>query len=160
MNEKTEMLHKICKSLMEELEEYSKKIDKADGMNVGDLDAVDKLSHALKSIKTTIAMMEAGEEGGYSGRYIPYYGGMAYAQGDNRGGTMGGTRSSYNDGMSYAGRRNARRDSMGRYSSEGGYSRAEDGMQELIAEMRDVMGDLPDHKRMEVQRFIEKMERM
>ena len=28
MNEKTEMLHKLCKALTEELDEYSKKIEK------------------------------------------------------------------------------------------------------------------------------------
>ena len=107
-------------------------------MSAGDLETVDKLAHALKSIKTTIAMMES--EGGYSGRYYPM-GGMAYNDGR-----------SYNDGMSYA--RN--RDSMGRYSRRG-YSRAEDGMQELIGEMRDMMGSLPDDKRREVQRFIDRM---
>ena len=136
--DKIEMLHNICDVLTDEMEEVSKKLDKAGGMSAGDLETVDKLAHALKSIKTTIAMMES--EGGYSGRYYPM-GGMAYNDGR-----------SYNDGMSYA--RN--RDSMGRYSRRG-YSRAEDGMQELIGEMRDMMGSLPDDKRREVQRFIDRM---
>lgn len=135
--DKIEMLHNICDVLTDEMEEVSKKLDKAGGMSAGDLETVDKLAHALKSIKTTIAMMES--EGGYSGRYYPM-GGMAY----NDGG-------SYNDGMSYA----RKRDSMGRYSSR--YSRAEDGMQEIIGEMRDMMGSLPDDKRREVQRFIDRM---
>ena len=43
MHEKIEMLHKLCAALMEELEEYSKKIEKTDGMSAGDLEAVDKL---------------------------------------------------------------------------------------------------------------------
>lgn len=145
--DKIEMLHNVCEVLTDEMEEVSKKLDKAGGMSAGDLETVDKLAHALKSIKTTIAMMES--EGGYSGRYYPM-GGMAYNDG-----------SSYNDGMSYARGRtgNVRRDSMGRYSSrrEGGYSRAEDGIQELIGEMRDMMGSLPDDKRREVQRFIDRM---
>lgn len=136
--DKIEMLHNICEVLTDEMEDVSKKLEKAGGMSAGDLETVDKLAHALKSIKTTIAMMES--EGGYSGRYYPM-GGMAYNDGR-----------SYNDGMSYA--RN--RDSMGRYSRRG-YSRAEDGMQELIGEMRDMMGSLPDDKRREVQRFIDRM---
>jgi hypothetical protein len=142
--DKIEMLHNVCEVLTDEMEEVSKKLDKAGGMSAGDLETVDKLAHALKSIKTTIAMMES--EDGYSGRYYPM-GGMAY----NDGG-------SYNDGMSYARGRtgNVRRDSMGRYSSRG-YSRAEDGIQELIGEMRDMMGSLPDDKRREVQRFIDRM---
>ena len=69
-----------------------------------DLDYVDKLTHALKSIKTTIAMVEAEDGGSYSDgsyRMYPHW-------------------NSYNDGMnngSYARGRgsNARRDSMGRY---------------------------------------------
>ena len=139
--DKIEMLHNVCEVLTDEMEEVSKKLDKAGGMSAGDLETVDKLAHALKSIKTTIAMMEA--DGGYSGRYPMY----AY----NDGGSY------RNDGMSYA--RGRKRDSMGRYSSryEGGYSRAEDGIQELIGEMRDMMGSLPDDKRREVQRFIDRM---
>ena len=141
MMDKIEMLHNVCEVLTDEMEEVSKKLDKAGGMSAGDLETVDKLAHALKSIKTTIAMMEA--DGGYSGRYPMY----AY----NDGGSY------RNDGMSYA--RGRKRDSMGRYSSryEGGYSRAEDGIQELIGEMRDMMGSLPDDKRREVQRFIDRM---
>lgn len=99
MDKKLETLHKLCEALMEELEDYSKKIEKSDGMSAGDLEAVDKLTHALKSVKTTIAMMESedGGEGGYSGRYMPWYGGMAYA--DGRGGQGG---SSNRGGMSSA----------------------------------------------------------
>ena len=42
MEKKIETLHKLCEALIEELEEYSKKIEKADGMSAGDLEAVDK----------------------------------------------------------------------------------------------------------------------
>ena len=64
------------------------------------------------------------------------------------------------EGRSYArGRgRNAKRDSMGRYSSEGGYSMAGD---EMIDELRDLMQDAPDEQtRMEFQRFIQRIEQM
>lgn len=63
-------------------------------------------------------------------------------------------------GSSYArGRgRNARRDSMGRYSREGGYSQ---GAEDMIQELRELMEDAPDDKtRQEFQRFIQKIEQM
>ena len=60
-------------------------------------------------------------------------------------------------GMSYArGRgRNARRDSMGRYSNE--YSRT-DGVEELVDNVRSMMQDLPQNLRQDAQRFIQKLE--
>lgn len=127
MDEKLNVLHELCDALSDELADVNMKIRKADGMSAGDLEAVDKLSHALKSIKTTIAMMEA--DSGYSGGYAPHMG--TYT--DNR-------------GMSYRGRSYAtRRDSMGRYSRRG-YSYA-DGMDELIDEMEKMLPGLSDEKR-------------
>ena len=150
MHEKIEMLHKLCAALMEELEEYSKKIEKTDGMSAGDLEAVDKLSHALKSIKTTIAMMEADD--GYSERYMPRYGGMSYA--DNGRGNRGG--SGYEN--SYARGRNARRDSMGRYSRDGGYSYAAE-MDGIMDELRGMMADMPADKQRRVQQLMDELNR-
>lgn len=96
----TEDLHELCEKITEEISEANKKLDKAGGkMTAGDLEYIDKLTHALKSIKTTLAMEEYDEEDGYSG-----------ARGDGRG--RG---------------RNARRDSMGRYSRDGGYSMEDRG---------------------------------
>lgn len=170
MDEKTEMLHKVCKALMAELEDYAKKIEKSDGMSAGDLEAVDKLSHALKSVKTTIAMMEA-EDGGYSSGYMPMRGmyydtrnGMSYA--DGRGGDMGGNRgggsnrggNSY-EGSSYArGRRNARRDSMGRYSGNDGYSYAAE-MDGIMDDLRELMADMPADKQRRVSELMEELRR-
>ena len=143
MDKKIEILHKICEALFEELSDYSRKIEKSDDMSAGDLETIDKLSHALKSIKTTIAMMEADEEGGNSyrggnsNRYMPWYGGMSYEDGN-----MGGGRS--NRGMSSArgGRAN---NPMGRnqYSREGGYSYAEE---EFEMALRDAMNAAPDDR--------------
>ena len=97
MNEKDKALYDLCDTITKELDEINDKIQRGGGMSAGDLETVDKLSHALKSIKTTIAMIEA-DESGYSGTYpvMRYY---------------------YNDGTSY--RRGAKRDSMGRYSGHG-----------------------------------------
>lgn len=151
MNEKLKILHELCETISRELEDVNDKIRKSGGMSAGDLETVDKLTHSLKSIKTTIAMMEAeDEEGeGYSGRYMPMYGGMAGMS--NRG-------RSYRGGNSYARGRgsNARRDSMGRYSREGGYSYA-DSMDELLEDMRGMMGQLPEDKRRKAERLIDEL---
>lgn len=145
MEKKAEMLYKLCEALTEEMADYVRKIEKSDGMSAGDLEAIDKLSHALKSVKTTLAMIEA--ENGYSNNY------MSYA---NNGSGSGGGQSN-RGGSSYA--RNGRRDSRGRYSREGGYSYAEDEMQSIIEDIRGVMVDLPDEKRRKVERLVAELER-
>lgn len=142
-------LHELCETISESIKDANEKIRASGGkLNGSDVDYVDKLTHALKSVKATIAMME--DEDGYSNHY-PYYMGGAYADGTMNG-NMGGNRS-YR-GRSYAGRR--RRDSMGRYSGDG-YSR--DGG--MVEELRSLMEEAPDERtRQEFQRFIDKIERM
>jgi hypothetical protein len=145
MDKKLETLYDLCEILDRELEDANEKIRKAGGkLSSGDLDVIDKMTHALKSIKTTIAMIEAdSDEGGYSGRYMPYYGGMSYA-GDH--GNM--------DGSSYAGRMNAKRDSMGRYSRNSGYSYAED-MEATKEEMRELAQKMPEAHRRKIERALD-----
>jgi len=88
------------------------------------LDTVDKLTHALKSVETIIAM----KEGGYSTSVMPrnsryYDDGNSYRNGRNGG-------ISYNE--NYNNYRMNRRNS--------GYSRAE-GKEEMIANLREMMED-------------------
>jgi hypothetical protein len=131
-------MYDLCDTVAKEIGAANKKIEAAGGKLTGaDVDYIDKITHAMKSIKTTIAMAEA-EENGESG-YYPYMGGMP----NRRGG-----------GMS-----NQRRDSRGRYSREyRGYSR-DDAMANMVAELRDLMRDAPDdHTRMRFQRFIDEIE--
>ena len=52
------------------------------------------MTHAMKSIVTTCAMLEA-EDGGYSGNYLMY--GRSYREGDHR--EMHGSRRGYYDRM-------------------------------------------------------------
>lgn len=85
--------------LCEELDEMTKK----GKLTVDSLDAIDMLTHSIKSIDTILAMEDAGYSNGYSGRR--YY----YDDGYSR-------RGSYNNNGSYAGGRGRRRDSNGRYS--------------------------------------------
>lgn len=99
-----EYVEKIKKMLCKELDEYAMK-SKLTG---GDLDMIWKLTDTVKNLDK-IEMLE--DEGGYSeargGRGRSYMHGL-----------------SYDDDMMYSERRgrgrNAKRDSMGRYSSEGG----------------------------------------
>ena len=97
-------MHKIREMLLKELETFEKKSQ----LSMADLDRVHKLTDTIKNIDK-IEMLEDGysEDGHYMGE-----------------GRIYGT--SYDDGSSYArGRMRAKRDSMGRYSREGGY--AEEG---------------------------------
>lgn len=138
-------LYELKEMLCEELKEYGgKKLD------AGSLEVIDKLAHAIKNIDKII---EAYEEEEYSNAMGggSYEGGGSYARGGGQGGggnRGGGGRS--NAGGSYAGGsyargrgRGARRDSMGRYSREGGYSRAED---DFRMELEELMQDAPNDR--------------
>ena len=142
-------LHELCETLSREIGEANEKIRSAGGkLSAGDVDYVDKLTHALKSIKATIAMME--DEDGYSSAMHPDGMGGSYARrGYSRNGG-GNYRTSY-----ARGRMNARRDSMGRYS--GNYSR-DDGM---VEELRGLMEDAPNEAiKRDIQRLVDKLEQM
>lgn len=120
-------MYKLKDMLCEELEKITKKGE----LSAGSLDAVDKLTHSIKSIDTIIAMDEYSENDGMS-----YEGSYARGRGGNRGGG--------NRGNSNA--RSQRRDSMGRYSRNnsyrgsygGGYSREEE-MDNLKMELQGLL---------------------
>lgn len=141
-------LHELCETISREIGDANEKIRAAGGkLSAGDVDYIDKLTHTLKSVKATIAMME--DEDGYSSR--PYPDGMNGMGGSYRYSRNGG---SYRGG-SYARGRNARRDSMGRYSREGGYSRDEG----LAEELRGLMEDAPSETiKRDMQRLVDKIE--
>lgn len=144
MHEMIDDLHELCGYLENELATTNEKIRKSGGeLSGSDLEYVDKLTHALKSIKTTVAMVEAGDD--YS-----YRGGMSYARGNNRGRTS--------DARGRTGN-NVRRDSMGRYSrNDGGYS-YDDGMDDVIEQLEDVMESAPsEHIKKKVKRLISEIE--
>jgi hypothetical protein len=143
-------LYQLKEMLCNELEEYGSKGD----LSAGSLEIVDKLAHALKNLDKIIETKEeeSGEE--YSGAMYRRGGSYRYDDGMMTGG-------SYRGGSYARGRgSNARRDSMGRYSSRGGYSRAEGDMAEIVEELRGMMDSLPEEKRHEVERFVEKVDRM
>lgn len=91
-----EYMHKIKKMLCKELEEYGDKKT----LSSADVEMIHKLTDTVKNLDK-ISLLEQGDDG-YSETYPYYMGGSSYAS-RGRG-------------------RNARRDRMGRYSSDMGSS--------------------------------------
>ena len=124
-------LEELKEVVKRELEKFGKQGD----ISVSSLDKIHKLSDLYKNL-CKIEMLEEEADGGYS----EARGGRGRGRSSYDGG------SSYDDDMMYSERRgrgrNAKRDSMGRYSSEGGsydggYSRndAKDWMMSQLGEM-------------------------
>lgn len=128
----------IREMLMKELEKYSKKGE----LSAGSLEIIDKLTHAIKSIDTIMAMEDSGysNESGYS---------YARGRGSNaRRDSMG--RYSRRDGMSYEDGSYAR---GGRgYSRERGYSR-DDAKEDLAMDLKELRMESRDP---ETSRMIDK----
>ena len=137
--------------LKRELDEVIKKGE----LSAGDLEVVDKLLDSIKNACKIIMYEEYSEDGN------------SYADGD-----MDMANYSYARGRGSR----AKRDSMGRYSSEGGYSNARDGRRmyarrdgrysydaddkhEKIEMLRDMMSDSnSDEERRAIQKIIRRME--
>ena len=169
-------MEKLMEYICEELEELERKADKEGKLSMAEIQYGDMLAHFKKNLLSADEMWEESEYsmdggGGMSGRRYSYArgGGGRGGQGGGQGGQGGGNSNDGGGGYysrrgggggSYArGRgRNARRDSMGRYSSTGDYSRdAED----MVDQLRELMEEAPDDRtRQEFQRFIQKLEQM
>lgn len=136
-------IKKLKEMLMEELAEYGKGKE----LTMGSLDMVDKLAHATKNL---CKIVEAGEEEEYSRADGGSMNGGSYRGGSYRGSYRG---SYADDGVSYR----RRRDSMGRYSREDGYSREEkeDELHEIVNQLRTMAKDLPQPTQRAIQNFTE-----
>ena len=138
-------LYEMKESLAREIGEANKRIQQAGNkISTADLDIIDKLTHSMKSVATTCAMLEAEEEG-YSNDYMQQ--GQSY-----RGGYSGRERRDGYSGEGYSGR--------GRYSREGrnsyGYSR--NG--EMNERLRQMMDEAPDENtRNVIRKLMDRMER-
>lgn len=130
-------LYNLKERLIKELEGYAGK----SAWNASDLDIIKKTASAVDHICNIIKACEE-EEGGYSSHGYAY--GMDHSVEPGR-------------DMSYArGRRNAPRDSMGRYSGEMGYSRHGDPADQL----RELMEQAPDEQtRRELERIVQRLDR-
>lgn len=152
-------MHKLIEYVCEELESLEKKAAKG-SMSAAEIEYADKLASLKKNLlKGDMLYEEMGDySGAMGGMNTPMMGGSYARGGSNRDGSNRGD-GSY-DGMSYArGRgRNARRDSMGRYSSERGYSR---DASEMADELRELMEDAPDDSiRRDIEKLLRKVEQM
>jgi len=132
-------LRELKETVGNEIAEANKEIKKSGGdLNTGDIEMIDKLTHAMKSLVTTCAMLEADED--YSGDYMitrPYY------RNDGRTG-RGGYSGNYG---SYA--RNESRINRDR----GGYSRGD-----WYDHLRQMMDEAPDEPtRMEIKKMMDRM---
>ena len=153
-------MHKIKEKLMDEIYKVENDMEKSNGGKISrsDMEWLKDLTEVVKNIDK-IEILEEG--GGYSEESNWMADGRMYG-------------TSYDDGMSYArGRgRNAKRDSMGRYSRDmmhhddmsyergasyarggrggrrGGYSRA-DAKEEMIEKLEDMMHDAETSKERE-----------
>ena len=141
-------MHKLMElkeKLIEELGDYSEngKFSKED------VEAIKYIASGIDHICNIVERDEySNDSGSDDGSYGSYTDGSSGAY--RRGGR--GYRGSYARG------RGARRDSMGRYSSENGYSRAAD---EMVMELRELMDDAPDQQtKQEMERIVKRLESM
>ena len=111
-----EYMHKIKKMLCKELEEYGDK----KSLSSADVEMIHKLTDTVKNLDK-ISLLEQGDDG-YSETYPYYMGGSSYARGRGR---------------------YAKRDSMGRYSSDMGSSY--DDYSEARMDRRYSRDDAKDH---------------
>lgn len=126
-------MHKLIDYICDELYALEEKIDRQGKLSGGEIEYGDVLAHFGKNLTKL-------EEHGNSYRGNSYMG------------------NSYDDGNSYRGRRNARRDSMGRYSREG-YSRA--AAEDMANSLRAMMKEAPDENiKRDMERLVERMEQM
>ena len=137
-------LYKLKEMLCKELEEYGSKGE----LTGGTLEVVDKLAHAVKNLDKIIEAKEMEDES--------FEGGMSNAR-DGRGRYS-------REGMSYRGNsyargrgRNARRDAMGRYSSRGGCSMANE---EYVEQLEEMMQEVPEGVQRHIQKAIQEMQNM
>lgn len=138
MHELYELKDKLCR----ELKKYNN-----EEVTTNNLSVIDTLAHAVKNIDKIIDSYEEEDGGSYGyNSYEPNY----------RMSNSRGNRGSYNSSYARGRGRNAKRDSMGRYSSEG-YSR--NG--EIVSELREMMESAPnEQKRQEYQQIISQLEMM
>lgn len=151
-------LEELKEMLMRELEELTKKGE----LSAGSLDAVDKLTHSIKSICYIIEEME--DEEGYSGARGGGRGRGRNARRDSMGRYAEG--GSYRDGGSYREGGSSYRDGgsyreSGSYRERGGrrgYSRDE-AKEEIVEQLRELEMDAKDEEtRRMVQKWIKQAE--
>lgn len=145
-------LYEAKETVGNEIGDLNKKIRNNGGKITGaDVDMLDKLTHSMKSLATTCAMLEAEEEG-YSGHYMP----MPYGYSRNGNGYSGNGNGYSRNGNGYSGNGGGYSRRYSRESRDGyGYSGAGD----MTERLRQMMDEAPDDlTRREIQKLMERME--
>lgn len=126
-------MHKLLDYICDEMEELERKVEKGGKLSMQEIQYMDTLAHAKKNILTSDAMEEADYSNDYSSR--------DYSMAPSRG---RGSR--------------ARRDSMGRYSSDEmrGYSRGKADLKEDLRELERNASD--DETRHMIKRWMKQLE--
>ena len=150
-------MHKLMEYVCKELEELERKAEKEGKLSAAEIEYADKLTHIKKNLLRADELWqdsEYSEDSGMGGSYYSRRGRLYRNSYDDRYARRGSyDDGTYENGNSMARGRNARRDSMGRYS-RGDKS-------EMIEELQELMQDAPDERtKQEFQRFITKMEQM
>lgn len=140
-------MHKLIRYIDDTMQEYEDKVARGGELSSKDVECLKDLAKTKMAILTNEAMEESdygysrdGDMGGnYSNRGRMYYdGGYSGRYGRGRGS-------------------NAKRDSMGRYSSRG-YSYA-DAKEDMISELKELAKKAPDEKtKQELEHFANEME--
>lgn len=140
MNKAKELLEKYCERIEKELGDLYKNIEKSDTMPPATLEVMDKLLHSMKSVKTTLAMLEYGnEDDGYSGKY---YSAPIYERRYSQNGYSG------------------RDDYSGRRMMNKGYSRDSE-KHDMIRKLEDMMARVrSDEEAMAIQDTLDVLNRM
>lgn len=154
-------LENMCHILSEELAKTNEEINRMGGVSKSGLDYVDKLTHALKSVITTKAMIGADDRRSFAG------------DGGNGGGNGGGqsSMSFRRGGRSYDGGNSSRR--TGTHGGSSSYNRSSywgpyydrfssyKGGEEMIEELRELEREAPNKEiREEFRSFIDRLENM
>jgi hypothetical protein len=138
-------MHKIIEYIDREMKEYEDKISRGAELSSKDVECLKDLAKTKMAILTNKAMED--EDGGYSERY---------SRDDGMDGRTSHGRMYY--GGSYPRYSYAKRDSMGRYSRDGGYSYA-DAKMDMIAELKELAKKAPDDKtKQEIDHFANELE--
>lgn len=145
-------MHKIVEFICDEISELERKADKEGKLSMAEMQYLDTLAHTKKNLLKGEEMMD---EGGSS----YYEGGSSYRRG-------GSSRDGGESGQSRARGRNARRDAMGRYSSNGSSRRGSsyygssyaDEMEDMVESINGIMDELPENVKRDAQKFVQKLE--
>lgn len=135
-------MHKMLEYIDDELKDLEKKVEKEGRLSRTEIEDGKNLAKFEMALLTNERMKA---EKGYSGTY---WDGRYYYDGET---SMNGMSNARGRGS------NAKRDSMGRYSSERGYSRA-DAKEDFLMEVEELIEKAPDeHTRKKFERFVNEM---